>query len=120
MGKKISKYDAGDGEIGYHFHCDGCNSAHGVIVKGSKSPLWGFNGSEEKPTFTPSILVRWVSVPKELEEDEKGKLVTQSDGRVKGSKNEICHSFVTDGKIKYLNDCTHHLKGQTVDLPDWD
>lgn len=32
---------------------------------------------------------------------------------------EICHSFVTGGKIRYLNDCTHHLKGKTVELLDF-
>jgi len=30
----------------------------------------------------------------------------------------ICHSFITDGKIQFLSDCTHHLAGQTVDLND--
>lgn len=29
----------------------------------------------------------------------------------------FCHSFITDGKIKYLSDCNHHLAGQTIDLP---
>ena len=29
-----------------------------------------------------------------------------------------CHSFVTDGRIQYLDDCTHELRGQTIDLPD--
>ena len=28
------------------------------------------------------------------------------------------HSYVTDGRIQYLSDCTHPLAGQTVDLPD--
>jgi hypothetical protein len=31
----------------------------------------------------------------------------------------VCHSFVTDGKIQFLSDCTHALAGQTVALPDW-
>ena len=29
-----------------------------------------------------------------------------------------CHSFVTDGKIQYLNDCTHEYAGQTIELED--
>ena len=29
-----------------------------------------------------------------------------------------CHSFVTDGRIQFLADCTHPLAGQTVDLPE--
>jgi hypothetical protein len=37
-----------------------------------------------------------------------------------GEKQEqrVCHSFVTDGRIQFLSDCTHELAGQTVDLPD--
>jgi hypothetical protein len=31
-----------------------------------------------------------------------------------------CHSFVTDGRIQFLGDCTHHPVGQTVPLPPWD
>lgn len=43
-------------------------------------------------------------------------IIERKDGRIKGAKDEICHSFVTDGKIRFLNDCTHDLAGQTVDL----
>ena len=100
------------------FECPGCDMYHVVNVKGdrSKGPVWGFNWNDEKPTFTPSLLVRWTSTPKELEEDENGDLVMQSDGRIKGAKDEVCHSFITDGKIRFLNDCTHKLAGKTVDL----
>jgi len=31
---------------------------------------------------------------------------------------QVCHSFVTDGRIQFLGDCTHNLAGQTVDLPE--
>ena len=119
MGKKVSSYDNGDGRIGYHFHCEGCNSAHGVIVQGNGRPVWGFNNNEEKPTFTPSVLVRWVSMPENPILDENGNYILGNDGRVKGAKDEVCHSFVTDGMIRYLNDCTHHLKGQTLELLDF-
>jgi hypothetical protein len=53
---------------------------------------WAFNGDYERPTFTPSVLV-------------------SGDGAV-------CHSFVTDGRIQFLSDCTHSLAGQTVELPE--
>jgi hypothetical protein len=33
-------------------------------------------------------------------------------------KNDICHSFIKNGKIQYLSDCTHELKGKTVQLTD--
>jgi Family of unknown function (DUF6527) len=83
------------------FHCPGCRCAHGPWVRTNKQPAWGWNGSFEKPTFTPSILVRW--------------------GRwTKDEPEKVCHSFVTDGRIQFLGDCTHALAGQTVDLPPWD
>lgn len=30
----------------------------------------------------------------------------------------VCHSFVRNGRVEFLGDCTHELAGQTVDLPD--
>jgi hypothetical protein len=33
---------------------------------------------------------------------------------------KICHSFITDGRIQFLGDCTHRLAGQTVPIPDWE
>jgi hypothetical protein len=32
----------------------------------------------------------------------------------------VCHSFVRDGRIEFLSDSTHHLSGQTVELPEVD
>jgi hypothetical protein len=84
----------------YFFHCPGCEYAHGFTVGepryGPTDPRWTFNGSFDKPTFQPSLLCN-----KDLPERR-------------------CHSFVTDGKIQFLNDCWHALKGQTVEIPDWD
>ena len=137
MGKKISNYRDSDGNKGYHFHCEGCGCAHGVfveqapilkdnkgnVIKGRKVPVWGFNGNEEKPTFTPSIKVQYPHLSEEgrkkADEFHKkhGRYPTQKE--LPFDKNDICHSFVTDGKIRYLNDCTHHLKGQTVELLDF-
>lgn len=81
------------------FHCPGCDIKHAVTVGEGPGPRWGFNGDYERPTFSPSVMVRypWGNPPVET----------------------ICHSFVTDGQIQFLNDCTHSLAGQTVPLePD--
>lgn len=87
-----------DGRV--FFHCPGCDISHMVYVTPGNRPVWGFNGDKVKPTLTPSILVSM----------EWG-----------GDRaNKICHSFVTDGRIQFLNDCTHQLAGQTVDLPVWE
>lgn len=54
---------------------------------------WAYNGDGQNPTVSPSILL------------------TGHDGHV-------CHSFIKDGKIQFLADCSHSLAGQTVDLPE--
>ena len=81
------------------FYCPGCKTTH-LISKGPNSywkrNAWTFNGDYNKPTFNPSLLVT-MDFP---------------DGQRR------CHSFIRDGQIQYLNDCTHELKGQTVEIPD--
>jgi hypothetical protein len=86
-----------EGERWIVFHCPGCEGGHSIPVTGQRG--WRWNGSLESPTVTPSILVN------------------------RGSTNltvPVCHSYVTDGRIQFLGDCTHALAGKTVDLPDWD
>lgn len=82
---------------------------------------WGWNGSMDKPTFTPSILVRSKEMTAKGWRDHESwtnkeiECPDQFD-----SIDTVCHSFVTDGKIQFLGDCTHKLAGQTVELPDWE
>jgi len=73
------------------FQCPGCKYGHHARIKG-KGPVWGWNGSKEKPTFTPSLLVN------------------------QHHPESRCHSFVKDGQIQFLGDCFHDLKNQTVPL----
>jgi hypothetical protein len=91
--------DADDSLLGYIFHCPGCKSGHAVWTTkpNSLGAQWTFDGNMERPTFSPSVLAKWKS----------------RDG-----KEKICHSFVRDGHIQFLSDCTHELAGQTVPLPD--
>lgn len=79
-----------DGRDRIFFYCPGCSERHQIVVG-----VWGFNDDLERPTFTPSVLVQG------------------------GPDNAVCHSFVTDGRIQFLGDCTHALAGQTVELPEW-
>lgn len=74
--------------------CPGCKTHHAFTTKDSVFIPWTWNGDVEKPTLTPSMLVN------------------------QGYPESRCHSFVTDGKIQFLDDCFHELKNQTVDLPD--
>ena len=86
------------------FWCPGCDSSHQIRIRtdASARPSWEFNGDMERPTFSPSILVtmRW----------------SENDADM---KDDICHSFVRDGQIQFLGDCTHKMAGQTVPIPAW-
>jgi hypothetical protein len=84
---------------GFSFHCPGCGCAHYIQVNPKYSPCWQFNNDWDKPTVKPSIRVK--------------------SGYVNGVPTTLCHSFVTDGFIRYLDDCTHALAGKTVELPDF-
>lgn len=80
------------GENQYGVTCLACGCGHMLTN-------WQFNGNLDLPTFKPSLLV-------------KGFL----------NKNHpagVCHSFITDGQIQYLNDCTHELAGKTIMLPEF-
>lgn len=92
------------------FFCPGCNGYHQVRIENERynSSFWTFNGDYEKPTFSPSILVNWCE-PSDVE--------GEFDDPTK-DKKMVCHSFVNNGKIQFLNDCTHSLAGQTVEIPD--
>jgi hypothetical protein len=93
-----------DKPYGYMLECSGCKSHHVIYVRqtryGKSGPVWQFNNDLEKPTFNPSLLVRW----------EEGE----------NFEKRVCHSFIRDGRIEFLSDCTHELAGKTVELPDMD
>jgi hypothetical protein len=100
------------------FYCPGCENHHAVYVEGADFPhKWQWNGSMDKPTFSPSLLLKapmWIPpVTGENYEEFKKNPWTQTQVET------ICHSFIKDGMIQFLGDCTHHLKGQTVEIPDF-
>jgi hypothetical protein len=92
----------GDGNLGqrggrlYVFHCPGCGYGHPFEVGAPNGEGWTWNGSFAEPTFSPSLLVN------------------------RDYPAARCHSFVENGKIRFLDDCFHELKGRVVDLPDWE
>lgn len=99
------------------FHCPACRTGHQLRIDPAFGSAWAFNGNGDAPTFTPSVLVRretWVPpVTGENLSEWKANPWPQT------KMEDVCHSFVTDGRIQFLSDCTHALAGQTVDLPDW-
>ena len=41
------------------FRCPGCKRTHYIQSGAEDGPNWSWNGSLEKPTFTPSVLVTY-------------------------------------------------------------
>lgn len=83
-------YDSGTADATAVFHCPGCLYDHPFDLN-----RWTWNEDMEKPTFAPSLLV-WKDFPEWR-----------------------CHCFVTDGRIQFLDDCHHELRGKTVDMEPW-
>jgi hypothetical protein len=90
---KMTRLQGEDGKPStrFAFFCPACQYGHWIDTAPGR---WTFNGDMEKPTISPSVLTVGIE-PR-------------------------CHSFVRDGKIQFLGDCTHKMAGQTVDLPDWE
>jgi hypothetical protein len=84
--------DNRNGTFAAAIFCPACRCGHAFtyIGKNSRGASWTWNKDHIKPTFSPSMLV-------------------------KGEKY-VCHSFVREGKIEFLGDCTHELAGKTVAL----
>ena len=100
-----------------HFWCPGCDQVHGIYFGPDAATAWAWNGSLELPTIRPSVLVlgrRW-EPPVTPDNHEQWEREPWEQHQV----DRVCHSFVTDGRIQFLGDCTHPLAGQTVDLPPW-
>lgn len=109
---------------GLLFWCPGCKTAHAIKTGAGPGPRWQWNGNADKPTFTPSVLVTsghhcsgfkagdtcWCTF--NAEEVARGQ-------EPSGFSCGVCHTFVTDGRIQFLGDCTHALAGQTVDMAPW-
>lgn len=86
----------------YAFWCPGCKESHHVNVN-----VWTWNGSIDAPTFDPSFLTWADPNPNALPEYPKYR------------NGFRCHSFIREGKIEFLTDCTHKLAGRTVTLENY-
>lgn len=112
---KIRNMNVPDKDPLWAFECPGCGNLHAFDQR------WEYNADPELPTFRPSLLIRsghytpgkdgspcWCTYNAEHPDDPAPY------------KCGVCHSFVTDGRIQFLSDCTHALAGQTVEIPDWE
>lgn len=82
--------------VSYLYYCEGCKEEHAF---GIKSDGYGghheFNLDLDNPTVSPSLLQNFIP-------------------------DRICHSYIINGQIQYLDDCWHELKGKTITLSDYD
>lgn len=88
------------------FRCPGCGDHHTV-----NTDRWQWNGSLDRPTFSPSLLVQSGHYAPSHKAGEPCWCGTQY-----GFYCYRCHSFIRDGRIEFLSDCTHALAGKTVEL----
>lgn len=89
--------DDSHNSLSFIAYCPGCKMLHVITANPEAMIKWDWNGDRLKPTFSPSLLVRY-TVP---------------------AGDVVCHSFIRNGQWQFLSDCTHSLAGQTVNmLPD--
>jgi hypothetical protein len=98
--------------------CPGCGHSMFLPIRGPApdGPSWEFNGDLERPTLSPSILQRWSTWEPPVTTENHAQWEREPWPQTK--VDHVCHSFVRDGRIEFLADCTHALAGQTVDLPE--
>lgn len=101
-------------EDGYiSFYCPACEHDHMIRVQ-PHGPWVFCNNDLNNPTFRESVLVRsGIYVP------DHGYTPEEIEERRETSVQ--CHSYVTDGFIKYEPDCIHpgkDFRGQTIELPN--
>jgi hypothetical protein len=98
--KTTPLHDSAGNYAGELVECPACGYGHLFRTAPHKDlPVWSFNGDRDRPTFSPSMLVN-------------------ARTHVANPNAILCHSFVREGRIEFLSDCSHSMAGQTVDLPD--
>lgn len=103
------------------FWCPGCNQSHEITIESGRGrPVWTYNNNPVKPTFQPSVLARCGHYSPNYDGEHCWcAYYKENPQEVQDFKCFQCHSFVTDGQIQFLDDCSHSLVGQTVPLPVW-
>lgn len=86
---------------GQIFFCPGCKKTH-ILNIFPKETKWNFNDDYVVPTFYPDIKI----TIKHYKDDDV-------------IKETICHFYIVDGYIQFLEDSNHTLRGETVELPNW-
>ena len=75
------------------FYCPGCEMMHGI------NDRWQISGEPDNLTVNPSVRTTW-----------------QPSGTHLPTEKILCHMYIKDGQLIFLNDCTHKLAGKTVPM----
>jgi len=84
---------------GLAYYCPGCGHVHVIYYGEGSGPRWTWDGNESAPTFGPSIRTSIPAGPY----GDKDEMVPE---------RTLCHHFVVNGKIQFLDDSSaHQLRG---------
>lgn len=93
-------------ELVVHY-CPGCKRIHTVRVDGPPSipgnHKWQLTGTPDNPSLHPSVRFFY---PESAYKDNPDLPWYQ------------CHYNVKNGRLEFHSDCSHELKGQTIDMPE--
>lgn len=100
------------------FICPGCNTMHSVSIAPDQRPRWDYDGNATAPTFTPSVLIKTGHMASAHKPGDSCWCTFREEHptREVRSRCGVCHFYVRAGKLQFLDDCTHDLKGQTVEM----
>lgn len=107
----------------YMHWCPACKCQHFFYTNGGNEgkPSWGFNGNLESPSFSPSMHIHYDEPTMDDSELDRLMKLRETDKSIVVPSVRIttCHYYLTAGKLIYMTDCPHELRGHTVDLPDY-
>lgn len=91
-----------------------------VMLKGTREGTgnWTWNGDSDNPTLKPSVLTQSGHFDPSFKSEDscwcKYYKAHQDEAPVFHCFR--CHTWINDGKVQFLDDCSHEFKGQTLEL----
>jgi hypothetical protein len=105
-----------------HFWCPACDRAHGIrVARPGISGGWTWDGNVDAPTFSPSLLVKttdFTPAGRATHDSWVAAGCPQPHPTCEFA-DVVCHSFVRNGMIDFLPDCTHHMACLRVPMIPW-
>lgn len=94
LGDVLLDVEEDDGKIWKFFWCEGCEQYHGIQLNQNLNlPFWSWDGNNDYPTFTPSMIIKW-------------------------NDQVLCHFLIKNGMIQYSEDSQHMFAGLTIPLSE--